>query len=432
MSASCFVPSSWHRLARFHVWLLALAVLGAPACTTPAAPPVRSAAAQPEAPRAQRWIPTWVSTQQPQVPDNLPPAPGLAGSILRQIAQPSLGGGRLRVSFSNRFGAEPLRLGAVHVAPSMGASAIDAARGAWVTFDGKRAVVVPPGASIVSDAVALEVAPFANLAVTTAFDAPLPATVTGHAGSRTRSFLLTGADVAAPNLDAGVPVEHWYFLDRIDTWADDRSCAAVILGDSISDGRGSTTDQNNRWPNLLSRRLAADASTAHVAVLNQGAGGNRLLRDGIGPNVLARFDRDVLALPRVRYLIVLVGINDIGTAKGAREKGEPAASAGDLIAGYRQLITRAHDHDLVVYAGTILPFEGAQYFSAEGEADRQAVNDWIRRSGEFDGVIDFDAIARDPAAPARLSARVDGGDHLHPSADGYRIMAEAIDLGLFR
>jgi lysophospholipase L1-like esterase len=397
----------------------------------PAAPPVDAHEPAP-AKAAARWIPTWLSTQQPQVPDNLPPAPGLAGSVLRQIAQPSLGGDGLRVSFSNRFGVEPLVLGAVHVAPSTGASAIDAARGVGVTFDGKRSVVVPPGASILSDPVALSVLPFQNLAVTTAFDAPLPAAVTGHAGSRTRSFLQSGNDVAAASMEASVPVEHWYFLDRIDVLADGSSKAALILGDSITDGRGSTTDHNDRWPNMLSRRLAADPSTAHVAVLNQGAGGNRILRDGIGPNVLARFDRDVLAIPRVRWLVVFVGINDIGTAKGAREKGEPGASAADLIAAYRQLITRAHDHDLLVYGATILPYEGAAYHSPEGEADRQRVNEFIRSSGEFDGVIDFDATTRDPAAPSRLSVAVDGGDHLHPSAQGYRIMADAVDLSLFR
>jgi lysophospholipase L1-like esterase len=414
---SWFAPSGWR-------WALAGVLLGAGACSpAPVSAPAR-AAVEAEAPAAVRWLPTWVATQQPQVPDNLPPAPGLAGTVLRQIVQPSLGGERVRVSFSNRFGVEPLALGGSYVAPATGESGIDAARGVWVTFDGKRSAVVPPGASLLSDPLLLRVEPFTNLAVTTSFEGPLPSTVTGHAGSRTRSFLQSGVDVAAPSLQGSVPVEHWYFLDRVDVLTDARSRAALILGDSITDGRGSTTDHNNRWPNLLARRLAAEPSTAHVAVLNQGAGGNRVLRDGIGPNVLARFDRDVLAIPRVRWLVVLVGINDIGTAKAAREKGEPAAIAEDLIAAYR--------HELEVYGATILPFEGAAYFSPEGEADRQRVNDWIRRSGEFDGVIDFDAITRDPAAPSRLSPQVDGGDHLHPSADGYRIMADAVDLALFR
>jgi lysophospholipase L1-like esterase len=207
----------------------------------------------------------------------------------------------------------------------------------------------------------------------------------------------------------------------------------LVLGDSITDGRGSTTDGNDRWPNLLARRLHDDPATAGVAVLNQGAGGNRMLRDGIGPNMLARFDRDVLAVPRVRWLVVLAGINDIGTATGARARGEPAATAADLIAAYRQIVWRAHDHGLLVYGATVLPFEGfAKYYDAQAEADRQALNGWIRSSGELDGVIDFDLATRDPGAPTRLSPQVDGGDHLHPSAEGYAVMAQAVDLGLFR
>ncbi len=207
-----------------------------------------------------------------------------------------------------------------------------------------------------------------------------------------------------------------------------------VLGDSITDGRGSTTNGNDRWPDVLARRLQASPATAQVAVLNAGLGGNRLLRDGLGPNALARFDRDVLAQAGVRWLIVLEGINDIGTAAGAREKGEPAATADDIIGAYAQIIERARAHDIRVHGATIMPFEGftyAGYYTPEGEADRQRVNAWIRASGLFDAVIDFDAATRDPERPPRLSAAVDGGDHLHPSAAGYRIMGESIDLKLF-
>jgi lysophospholipase L1-like esterase len=237
--------------------------------------------------------------------------------------------------------------------------------------------------------------------------------------------------VAAVDASSGTPVDHWYFLSSVDVWADAEARAVVAIGDSITDGRGSTTNQNDRWPNQLARRLQQNPATALVSVLNQGMGGNRILRDGIGPNLLGRFERDVLALPRVRWLIVLAGINDIGTAAGARGAGQPAATAADLIAAYRQMILRARDHGIAVYGATILPFEGFSYFSAAGEADRQTINQWMRSSGELDQVIDFDAVARDPNAPSRLSAAVDGGDHLHPSAAGFRIMADAIDLGLF-
>ncbi|HWA85226.1 MAG TPA: SGNH/GDSL hydrolase family protein, partial [Opitutus sp.] len=227
-------------------------------------------------------------------------------------------------------------------------------------------------------------------------------------------------------------VEHWYLLSALDVETEQAAAAIVVLGDSITDGHGSTTDRNDRWPDDLAHRLAGHKGTANIAVLNQGIGGNRLLRDGLGPNALARFDRDVLAPPGARWLIVLEGVNDLGTAVGARARGWPAATAADEIAALHQIVARAHSHGLRVFGGTIMPFEGfTMYSTPESEADRQAVNRWIRTSGEFDAVIDFDQIMRDPRHPARLAAAVDSGDHLHPSAAGYHLMAGRIDLELF-
>jgi len=383
------------------------------------------------APADGRWVGSWVSAPQLTEPQNMPPAPGLAGQTLRQIIQPSLDGTRLRVTLSNAYGDGDLVVDSVRVARAKGGAVIEAASDRALTFDGAASVTVPRGAQMVSDPLAFDVSAFVNLAVSVHF-ASVTAALTGHPGSRTTSFIQAGNVTGAADLPGAVTVDHWYVLSGLDVWTDARASAIVVLGDSITDGRGSTTNKNDRWPNLLAQRLRANPATANVAVLNQGLGGNRLLRDGLGPNALARFDRDVLAVPGVRWVVVLEGVNDIGTAVAARTRGEPAATARDVIAAYRQIVTRAHSHGLRVYGATILPFEGfGAYSSPQSEADRQAVNQWIRSGGELDGVIDFDAIARDPAQPARLLASVDGGDHLHPSAAGYRMMADAIDLGLF-
>jgi len=383
-------------------------------------------------PTDRKWVASWVSAQQLVEPHNLPPAPGLADRTLRQIIQPSLAGNRLRLAFSNAYGEAPVRITAVHVARSAGGSAIVADTDTALTFNGSPSVTILPGTMMFTDDVAFDVAPFVNLAVSIHI-ADIPQNITGHPGSRTGSFIVPGDAVAAADFTDAVRTERWYLLASLEVFADARSSAIVVIGDSITDGRGSTTDQNNRWPNLLARRLHANPATAHISVLNQGAGGGRVLRDGLGTSALGRFDRDVIAIPGVRWLIIFKGVNDLGTAVGARANGQPHATAADLIAAYRQMITRAHAHGIKVIGATIMPFAGfTSYDTPESEADRQAVNDWIRNSGAFDGVIDFDAITRDPENPSRLSSAVDGGDHLHPSADGYRLMADAIDLSLFR
>jgi lysophospholipase L1-like esterase len=411
------------RAARFSGFVLVLTV----ACS----------GAGPEAPgpspspRGARWVGTWAASPQLTEDWNLPPEPGFADTTLRQVAHVSIGGQRLRVRFSNAFGNEALTLRAARIARSDGASAIHPATDTALTFRGRDSVTIPVGAMMVSDPVGFDLQPLSEVAVTVHVRGA-PAGVTGHPGSRTTSYLEAGEAVSAPELPAATPVDHWYFLSGIDVEAPSRSAAVAVLGDSITDGRGSTTNGNDRWPDNLARRLQASEATAHVAVVNHGIGGNRLLRDGLGPSALARLDRDILAQPGVRWLVVFEGINDIGTRVSARERGESYASAEDIIAAYEQIIVRCRTHDIRVYGATILPFEGSEgYFTPDGEADRQAVNEWIRTSGRFDAVIDFDAVTRDLEQPSRLSAAVDGGDHLHPSAAGYRFMADAIDLELF-
>lgn len=411
------------RPAALLTWLItaALVTMGA----TPAGQRTTSA--------ADAWVGTWASSQQLTEDANLPPPPGFADTTLRQVVHVSIGGTRLRVRFSNTFGHTALTLRAARIARSAGGGAIHPASDRALTFQGRSSVTIPEGALIVSDPVDVDLPPLSDLAVTI-YVRGTPAEVTGHPGSRTTSYLQRGDAITAPELPAAGRVDHWYFLSGIDVVAPSSAGAVAILGDSITDGRGSTTNGNDRWPDNLARRLQSGKAAAQVAVLNHGIGGNRLLRDGLGPNGLARLDRDVLAQPGVRWLIVLEGINDIGTASGARAKGEPAATADDIIGAYEQIVARAHAQSIRVYGATIMPFEGftyGNYFTPEGEADRRKVNEWIRTSGRFDAVIDFDAITRDPDRPSRLSPAVDGGDHLHPSVAGYRIMADAVDLALF-
>jgi lysophospholipase L1-like esterase len=379
------------------------------------------------------WVGTWAASPQLTEERNLPPEePGFADTTLRQVAHISLGGRRLRVRFSNAFGETTLTLPSAHIARSTGGSAIDVSTDRALTFHGRTSVTIPAGALMVSDPLDFDLPSLSEVAVTV-YLRGAPEGVTGHPGSRTTSYFQAGDAVSAPDLPEAVSVDHWYFVNGIDVEADPAAAVVAVLGDSITDGRGSTTNGNDRWPDNLARRLQAAEGLDHVAVVNHGIGGNRLLRDGLGPSALARLDRDIVAQPGVRWLIVLEGINDIGTRAGLKEEGPSADVAGDIIAAYEQIVVRAHTHGIRVYGATLLPFGGhGGYDTPEGEADRQRVNEWIRTDGRFDAVIDFDALTRDPARPSRLKEAVDGGDHLHPSAAGYRIMADAIDLDLFR
>jgi lysophospholipase L1-like esterase len=370
------------------------------------------------------WVGTWGTSPQLTEPRNLPPAPGLASNTLRQIVQVSIGGEKLRVRFSNDFGTNPVTMTSVHLALSAGGSAIETSSDQALTFQGKPAVMIPARESILSDAFDFHLAPLSKLAVTISFG-DISSAVTGHPGSRSTSYLQSGDTVTAADLPGAATTQHWYILNGIDVRVKHPKGAIVTLGDSITDGRGSGTDKNDRWPDDLMRRLQADSKTADIAVLNEGIGGNCVLHGGLGPTAMSRFDRDVLSQADARWLIILEGVNDIG---GSRD----VSVATNLITTYENFIERAHAHHLRVYGATILPFGKSFYDSPAHETARETVNDWIRTSGKFDAVIDFDAVMRDPQNPSQLQSVADSGDHLHPNETGYKMMADAIDLKLFK
>jgi lysophospholipase L1-like esterase len=369
------------------------------------------------------WVGTWGCAPQLTEPRNLPPAPGLTSNTLRQVVHVSIGGKHLRVRFSNAFGNSPVTMSSAHVAVSAGDSAIKPESDKALTFQGKPSVTIPAGESALSDTFDFALAPLSDLAVTIYFG-ETSADVTGHPGSRTTSYLQAGNAVSAAVMTTAAKTQHWYILNDIDVEAGRSSAAIAALGCSITDGRGSGTDKNDRWPDNLARRLQADKSTANIAVLNEGIGGNAVLYGGLGPTALARFDRDVLSQSGVRWLIVLEGVNDIGGS-------QDASVATNLITAYEEMIAQAHAHHIRVYGGTITPFGGNSYYTPAHEAVRQAVNEWVRTGGKFDAVIDFDAVIRDPQNPSRLLPAADSGDHLHPNEAGYKIMADAINLKLF-
>lgn len=382
------------------------------------------------------WVGSWAASQQLVEPHNSLSPDDLRDCTLRQIVHLSLGGTKLRVHLSNRFGTAPLRFVSAHIARSAAAASakIDTATDKTLTFSGSADVTVPAGADYVSDPIDFRAASFADIAISLHLETP-PAEETGHPGSRATSYVTHGDHVSEADLADAKKVEHWYFISGIDVTAPSAAVAVVALGDSITDGHGATTDANNRWPDVLAKRLQGSAATREVGVLNHGIGGNRILLDGLGPNALARFDHDVLAQPAARYLIVLEGINDIGTL--SREHDVPAAEHDALVrhitAAYEQMVRRAHTHGIKVFGATILPFVGSGYYhpGTAAEADREAINAWIRAPGHFDAVIDLDRVTRDPEHPERLKAAFDSGDHLHPSPEGYAAMAHAIPLSLF-
>jgi lysophospholipase L1-like esterase len=385
--------------------------------------PFGSISGPPKTTPDSHWVGTWACSLQLTEPTNLPPAPGLSGNTLRQVVYTSIGGSRLRLRFSNAFGNTPLTIQAANIAAHAGGNAIEPATLRMLGFGGLASATLAAGQTLTSDPLEYELAPQSQLAVTTHFG-NVPMDITGHPGSRTTSHIFPGSAAASPELRDAVRTEHWYVLAGIDVETDHTAGAIVTFGDSITDGRGSTTDGNDRWPDWLSWRLRAQARMRNLAVLNQGVGGNAVLRGGLGPTACARFERDVLQQPGVKWLIVLEGVNDIGAS-------DDSNIACELIQAFEHFIRQAHAHNIRAYGAPVLPFGGSLYDSVGHEAARQTLNHWIRTSGRFDAVIDLDAAVRDPTNPDRLIPAYDCGDHLHLSPAGYRRMAEAVDLALF-
>jgi len=380
------------------------------------------------------WVASWGAAQQPVETQNELPAAQWRESTLRQIVRSSLGGSVLRVRVSNVFGNTPLVIEGASIARALkvGTPDVDSATLRPLTFGGSKTVIVPPGAEYYSDQVTLQHSAGADLAVSLYFK-DAPERQTGHPGSRTTSFTLPGhQEMAAAWPEAG-KIAHWYAVTDIEVQAPRTVGTLVAIGDSITDGYGTTTDGNDRWTDFLAARLAKEG--IHMGLVNTGIGGGRMLLDGLGPNMASRFERDVLGRSGVTHALVLIGVNDMGVL---HRNGQDTPEArkqlmDDLKAAHRQLVERAHARGVCVIGGTVLPYSGSGYYkpAAANEEDRKALNQWIRRSGVFDAVVDFDAALRDSAAPDHLRHDVDN-DGLHPSIAGYREMANAVPLSALR
>jgi lysophospholipase L1-like esterase len=373
---------------------------------------------------AQQWVDTWAAGRQLVETANLPPAPGLSGNTLRQIVHVSVGGTALRMQLSNEFGNTSVTMDAVHIAVSRGGGAIDTTTDTKVLFSGATSVTIPAGQQVFSDPFNFKLSPLSDVAITIHF-ASQSGNVTGHPGSRATSFIHAGNAVSAATFTSPVTVQHWYYIMNLNVFIPTPGGTLIAFGDSITDGRGSTTDGNNRWPDDLARRLQANAATLNVGVANEGIGGNALVSGGLGPTGASRFVHDVVDQRNPRWVIVLEGVNDIGAASSQQV-------ATNLISAYQQLISEAHQAGIRAYGVPILPFGGSSFDTAGHQTSRQTVNSWIRTSGKWDAVIDLDAVVRDPANPNRLLANFDSGDHLHPNPAGYQAMANAISLSLIK
>ena len=372
------------------------------------------------------WVTTWATALQIAEPHNMPPEPYLSGNSLRQTVQVSVAGKQLRLHLSNIFNDETTEIQGVEiaVAKTMGASPeIDEKTSVALTFNGSTYVAMKAGEAVVSDPVRFKVKERMNLAITIHYGLVSSTTLTSHPGSRTTSYIAEGNTTDFS--DPAAKTDHWYTISAIDVIPKKKAAAIAVLGDSITDGRGTTTNGQDRWTDQLSRNLLAN--NKNIAVLNFGLGGNCVLQGGLGPTGLARYKRDLFGHEGVKYIILFEGVNDLGNAR------DGVATAEGVKKAWQQIIQEAHARGIKVFGATVTPFKGNGYARGNHEEGRKALNEWIRTGGEFDGVIDFDAMVRDSSDPDRLNPDfLFENDWLHLNASGYEVMGKGIDLKLFK
>jgi lysophospholipase L1-like esterase len=385
---------------------------------------------------ADNWVAAWGTAQQLMKPERVIPSaqvppPKVERQTVRMVARSAIAGSQLRVSLSNSFGHGPVRIDAAQVARAADDGAIFPGSSRPLTFGGRAWVVLPPGARISSDPVPFDVRAQADLTVSLYVEGDSGPTTSHPIGLR-GAWLAPGNQVTTEKLSGATLFRSYLWLEGIDVMATARTAAVIAFGDSITDGFSTTPDADTPWPSILARRLAAQRGAAPRSVINMGISGNRVLREGAGSSGLARFDRDVLSRPGARWVLLLLGINDIGFSAIPGLPASEKATAEDIIAGYQMLIARARLHGLTIIGATLTPFEGVNTYTPASEQMRQQVNQWIRGSKQFDAIVDFDLATRDPGHPTRLRPEFDSGDHIHPNDTGNRAMAEAVDLKLFR
>lgn len=372
------------------------------------------------------WVGTWGTAPQLVERHNNPPSPGLENNSLRQIVQVSIGGKKVRLKLTNEFSQNATEIKAIElaIAKTAGSSSeIDEASTVSLTFDGQTSVTIPAGGKVVSDPVKFQIKDRENVAITIHYGSASSTSVSGHPGSRTTSYLEAGNTT---DFSKATRTDHWYNILALEVEAPKKAGAIAILGNSITDGRGSTTNQQNRWADVLSRRLLANKATRRIGVLNMGIGGNCVLGGGLGPAAVNRYQRDLFGQEGVKWIILFEAVNDLGYARNGEQ------TANRIIDVYKQIIREAHQKGIRVIGATITPFKGNNYYTEDHEKGRSTINQWIRTTKMFDGIIDFDQAVRNPQETIAMQQQfLFENDWLHLNAKGYETMGSCIDLNLF-